>query len=110
MPALSLVPAFDDTVYLVLNDYGKLGHAFVETPEDQADLGTVIEQILGGEYGNPLRVIAFNAAEGWAHDVSEEIARELTARAAARDRELSEGAQRFVRRHARERAPQLQLL
>ena len=29
---------------------------------------------MGGQYSCPLRVVAFNAAEGWARDVTEDIA------------------------------------
>ena len=38
----SLVPAFDVTVHLVLNDLGKLGRSYLETDEDHADLETII--------------------------------------------------------------------
>jgi hypothetical protein len=37
----SIVPnGHDQTVYLVVNDFGKLGTAFAETDIDQADLET----------------------------------------------------------------------
>ena len=43
----SLVPssAFDVTVYLVLEDFGKLGRSYLETDEDKADLETVMRNI-----------------------------------------------------------------
>jgi hypothetical protein len=35
--------AFDVTVYLVLTDFGRLGRAYVETDEAQADDATIVE-------------------------------------------------------------------
>jgi hypothetical protein len=58
-------PAFDVTVHIVLNDFGQLGRAYVETDEAEANEATVIENILSGQYSHPTRVVAFNTAEGW---------------------------------------------
>jgi hypothetical protein len=69
----SLVPNSESTVYLVLEDFGKFGRAYRETPEDEADRETVIQNILTGQYGKLLRVVAFNAAEGRSRDVTREI-------------------------------------
>jgi hypothetical protein len=44
--------------------------------------------LLTGQFSNPLRVIAFNTAEGWARDVSEGIAWEGTRRARATARPI----------------------
>jgi hypothetical protein len=66
--------AFNGTVHIVLNDF-PLGRASCETDEAQADEETVVESILSDQYSHPLRVIAFNTAEGWARDVTEDIAR-----------------------------------
>jgi hypothetical protein len=63
---------FDDvTVYLVLNDHGQFGIAYDETDPAKADRETIIRNFLTGQYGNALRVVAFNTAEGWSWDVSE---------------------------------------
>ncbi|MBR1211108.1 hypothetical protein [Bradyrhizobium sp. JYMT SZCCT0180] len=43
-----------------------------------------------------LRVVAFNPAEGWSRDASEDIARELERRVASEGRELSDGLQDFI--------------
>jgi hypothetical protein len=59
----------DVTVYLVLNDFGQLGRAFLETDLAEADREAVIRNFLGGQYQNALRVIAFNTAKGWSRDV-----------------------------------------
>jgi hypothetical protein len=85
----------DVTVCIVLNDFGQLGRAFVETDEAKADEQTVISNISSGEYSNPVRVVAFNTAEGWSRDVTEDIARALLERE-AREADLSESARTFV--------------
>jgi hypothetical protein len=66
----------DVTVYLVLNDHGKHGIAYDETEPTKADLESAIQNFLTGQYENALRVVAFNTAEGWSRDVSEDIAHE----------------------------------
>jgi len=97
----SLIPdkqqPHDVTVYIVLNDFGQLGHAYVETDEAKADEKTVLNNIISGEYSNPIRVVAFNTAEGWSRDVTEDIARILLDRE-AKEGDLSESARRFVER------------
>ena len=64
-------------VYLVLNDFGALGRAYRETDEDGADRETLIRQIMEGQFNAPVRVIAFNLAEGWVRDVSADVALEI---------------------------------
>jgi hypothetical protein len=85
----------DVTVYIALNDFGELGRAYVETDEAKADEKTVVSNISSGAYSNPVRVVAFNTVEGWAHDVTEDIARTLLERE-AREGDLSESAKKFV--------------
>ena len=67
----SIVPNGDDqTVYLVAEisaNTAALGLSTYET----TDLETVIQDLLSGQYTNPIRVIAFNTAERWSEDVSE---------------------------------------
>jgi hypothetical protein len=79
------VPSRDGTVYLVLDDFGKFGQAYRETDTTQADLQTVVANLLAGQYERPLRVVAFNTAQGWARDVTAPIAREVLARAGEAD-------------------------
>jgi hypothetical protein len=87
------------TTYLVLCDYGPLGQAYPETSPERADLETTITDLLSGQYDNPVGVIAFNAAEGWAANVSEGIAREIMRRIDLADGELSEALAEFVDQH-----------
>jgi hypothetical protein len=89
-------PAFDVTVYIVLNDFGPLGRAYCETDETDADEETVIENILSGQYSHPLGVVAFNATEGWARDVTEDIARAVLSRASTERRSIGVAAQEFL--------------
>ncbi len=77
----SLVPhGADQDIYLVLDDYGRIGRAWRETDEDNTDRETLIRDLLAGEYSNPVRIVAFNTAEGWSRDVTVDIADELRRR------------------------------
>jgi hypothetical protein len=98
MPRLVSEPSDDVTVYLVLNDY-KTGLAYVETDPAEADREPIIRNFLSGQYANPLRVMAFNTAEGWSRDVSEDIAGEVLKRAFDADDNLLEGTKRFIDRY-----------
>jgi Mg/Co/Ni transporter MgtE len=71
------------------------------TSRAEADRETIIRNLLTGQYSNALRVVAFNAAEGWSRDVSEEIADELLQRACDADEESRRGHQ-AVHRPARD--------
>lgn len=92
----SFVPSSDVIVYLVLNDFGKLGRAYLETDEDKADLETVVRNLLAGEYRKPVRVVAFNTGEFWSRDASEDIAWEVINRAVATATRLPEATHHFV--------------
>jgi hypothetical protein len=66
-------------VYLVLDDFGRLGWAWRET-DVGVDREAVIRDLLSGQLNNPVRVITFNIAEGWCRDVTVDIADELRRR------------------------------
>jgi len=87
----------DVTVYLVLNDFGPLGRAYVETDEANATERDVVSNISRGDYSKPVRVFAFNTAEGWSRDVTEDIAQALLERDAS-EGDLCESARIFVGR------------
>jgi hypothetical protein len=76
-----------------------LGRAFRERDLAEADHDTIVRNMISGEYRDPLRVIAFNAVEGWSRDVSEEIAYDVLDRAYDPDTTLSAGAKQFIDRH-----------
>jgi hypothetical protein len=61
----------------------------------------VAEDLLGGQYDDPVRVIGFNTTERKLLDVSEEVARELRHRCADQDRRLPEFLQEFIERYAK---------
>ena len=86
----------DVTVYVVLNDFGPLGRAYCETDETEADEETVVDNILNGQYSHPLRVVAFNTVEGWARDVTKDIARAMLDRVRSEDRSIEKAAQEFL--------------
>jgi hypothetical protein len=65
---------------LVLADFGKLGRAYVETSETEAGREDIISNLLAGQYDHPIRVVAFNTAQGWSRDVTEEISSEVASR------------------------------
>jgi len=76
-----IVPNVGDvTVYLVEDDFGKIGRCYRETDSEKADLETTIQDLILGQYNDPIRVVAFNTVEGWSQDVSEDIAREIQRR------------------------------
>ena len=96
----SIVPSgHDQTVYLVINNFGNLGTAFPETDVDKADLETPIGDLMSGQYSDPVRVVAFNTAESWSQDVSSEIAQELRRRCELQMRDVPSSIQDFVERH-----------
>jgi hypothetical protein len=91
-----LVPGFDVEVCIVLDDFGKVGRAYREVDEQQADRETIIRDILSGQYEQPIRIVAFNTFEGWSQDITEDVAREVEKRAREQGRELGFAAGRFV--------------
>jgi hypothetical protein len=90
----SLVPNFDVTVHIVLDDYGKAGRVYRETDEEDTTVGSVVDDLLTGQFSNPVRVVAFNTSEGWSQDVSEDVAREVVRRLAGG--RLAASARKFV--------------
>ena len=73
------LPNPGDTVDLVPDGFGTFGQADRETDPRHADRRTVLGNLLSGQDERPLRIVAF--AEGWARDVTAEIAQEVLARA-----------------------------
>jgi hypothetical protein len=103
MSSPSLVPGLPDTeTYLVLDDFGKQGRCYRESDPDSADRSTVVRDLLRGQYNNPISITAFNLAEGWVRDVSEDVAREVIDVARLELERLPESTQRFVERQVGE--------
>ncbi len=93
-------PGNDQDVYLVLDDFdGRLGQAWRESAVESTRLETVLADLLDGQYSNPVRVIAFNTAERWSRDVSDDVAHELRRRCAEQARDLPSSLEQFVVRY-----------
>jgi hypothetical protein len=54
---------------------------------------------MSGQYSNPARVVAFNTAERWSQDVSEDVAREIRRRFDLQLADVPSGLEDFVERH-----------
>ena len=94
----SIVPHFADRdVYIVLDDFERRGRSWREIDEGRTDRTTLVQDLLAGQYNNPVRVIAFNAAEGWSRDVSADIAHEITQLAA--DEDIPASIEDFLERY-----------
>ena len=101
-PSTAVPEASGDT-YLVLDDFGgRLGRAWRETDEEATDRATLIRNLIDGQYRSPVRIVAFNTAEGWSRDVTMDIADELRRRIAEYD-EVPSGLQDFVETASRVR-------
>ena len=89
----SIVLRDDDTIYLVKDDYGKLDRCWRETGEDRTGCTAVVEDLLRGDFNDPVRVLAFNLPEGWSRDVSREIAAQVHHLADLKRRETGTAAE-----------------
>ena len=85
------------TPCLVVSDFGRRGRAWCETDVEATDLETIIQDLLDGQYSDPVRVVSFNTGEGWARDISADVAEELRRRC---EREMPAGLDAFIERHA----------
>ena len=96
----SIVPRGDDqNVYLVVDDLGRLGRVWREVDVERTDLETVIQDLLEGQYKNPIGVFGFNPIEGWSLDVSADVAQELRRRCDLQLRNVPGPIVDFVKRH-----------
>ena len=90
----------DQTVYLVVDSFGRLGTCYRETDVERTDLETVIADLISGQFNDPVRVVAFNTAEHWAQDVSKDIAREIQSRCDIDGHDVPETLRDFVDSYA----------
>lgn len=91
----------DENIYLVEDCLGSFGCVWREADVGKTDLETVVVDLMTGEYRDPRRVIAFNTAEHWSEDVSEDIAREIQRRSDLAYDDVPSAIQAFVDRHVR---------
>ena len=59
---------------------------------------TVLQDLMEGQYNSPVRVIAFNTAEGWSRDVSDDVPDEIRHRL-RHGAELPANLEAFMERH-----------
>jgi hypothetical protein len=90
----------EQDIYIVLDDFGRIGRAWRGTDEDAADREALIRDLLTGEYYKPVRIVAFNSAEGWCRDVSADIADELRRRVIEYDK-IPESVLQFLEANRR---------
>ncbi len=87
----------DTTLHVVECAFGRVRY-LKEMDLADADQETVVRDLLAGQFDAPLRVIAFNPDEGWARDVSEDIAREVVLRTWREGDTLVHGVRAFCER------------
>jgi hypothetical protein len=90
----------DQTVYLVVDQFGGLGTAYRETDVERTDLETVITDLISGQFNDPVRIVAFNTLEHWAQDVSKDVALEIQSRCDIDGHDVPETLRDFVDSHA----------
>jgi len=96
-PSIVSLDRLDRDVYLVLEDFGaRAGCAWRETDEQDTDLETVLRHLLSGQYTYPVRIVAFNAIEGWSRDATSEVADAVAQRAADTDTQVSASLHAFI--------------
>jgi len=89
---------FNRAVHAVLEDFGNLGLAWRGIDKLRADEQSIIEGILRDEYQRILHVVAFNAAEGWARDVTRDIALKVVSTAHQQIRKVASITRDFIER------------
>jgi hypothetical protein len=61
----SIVPRdSEQNVYLVVDDLGRLGWVWREAEFESTDFETVVQDLLDGQYRNPIGVFSFNTMQG----------------------------------------------
>jgi hypothetical protein len=91
-----LVPAPSEPTYIVLDDFGKSGLAYRETDPRIANLETLIEDLISGQYNKPRSVVAFDTESNWSEDVTADVAHEIRLKAEIEGVELSDQMNAFI--------------
>ena len=91
----------DQTVYLVIDRFGRQGSVYRETEVERTDLETVIADLMSGQFSDPIRVAAFNTLEHWSEDVSEYFAFEIQTRCDIQGTAVPEHIQHLVANYTR---------
>jgi hypothetical protein len=101
MPSIGWTPRIvpygaDQTLYLVVDRFGRHGSVYHETEVERTDLETIIADLMSGQFNDPVRVVAFNTLEHWSEDVSKTIALEIQTRSDIEGQDVPESIRDFV--------------
>ena len=101
MPSIGWTPRIvpygaDQTLYLVVDRFGRHGSVYRETEVERTDLETIIADLMSGQFNDPVRVVAFNTLEHWSDDVSKTIALEIQTRSDIEGQDVPESIRDFV--------------
>jgi len=101
MPSIGWTPRIvpygaDQTLYLVVDRFGRHGSVYHETEVERTDLETIIADLMSGQFNDPVRVVAFNTLEHWSDDVSKTIALEIQTRSDIEGQDVPESIRDFV--------------
>lgn len=88
----------DRDTHLVLGGF-RGGAAWREIAEDRVDYATLVGDLLAGQYGRPIRIVAFNPIAGWSRDATGDVALQLARRVDEEGRKISEGLRDFIESH-----------
>ena len=100
-PSIVPLDRLDRDIHLVLEDFGaRAGCAWRETDEQDTDRETVLRDLISGQYAFPVRIVVFNAIEGWSRDATEDIADALAERAALEGLDISSALEAFIQANA----------
>jgi hypothetical protein len=96
----SIVPGgYDQTVYLVMEDLGRLGRVWPEADDSTAELETVILDLLAANTKARCALWPSNTAQEWSQDVSADVAQELRRRCDLQQIDIPFFLQDFVDRY-----------
>lgn len=88
----------DQTVYVVIDSSGGPGSVYREV--ECTDLETIIDDLIEGQFSDPVRVVAFNTLEHWSQDLSSDVAGEIQARCDIESVPVPDHLKDFVDNHA----------
>jgi hypothetical protein len=96
----SIVPRGDEhDVYVVEHQSFEHGRIWGEVNAEAPGFESIVMDLLTGQYTDPIRVVAFNVAEGWCRDASAEVAQELRRHCDLQQRDIPFFLQDFVDRY-----------
>lgn len=96
----SIVPHGDEhDVYIVEYHCFEHGRIWGEVNSETPGLEPVVTDLLTGQYTDPIRVVAFNVADGWCRDASADVVHELRRHCDLQQRDIPFFLQDFVDRY-----------